>query len=156
MNKYDAAPDLGDAILETASDAIVASDSAGVITFWNPGAVRIFGHTSEEATGQSLDLIIPENLRDRHWQGYRTVMQSGLWPGRCSCGACCSKRWRTHLGGVHHCNAARWGRSSRRDGGHPPRRLEAFRGDAGLATPACRSDGRANLTSVLWRAIAWY
>ena len=68
---------LAEALLATPSDAIVASDRGGTITFWNPGAVRIFGYTSEEALGQSLDLIIPENLRARHWQGYEKVMATG-------------------------------------------------------------------------------
>ena len=68
---------LAAAILSTASDAIVATDRDGLIRYWNPGAERIFGHSREEAVGQSLDLIIPENLRARHWQGYRQVMQTG-------------------------------------------------------------------------------
>jgi PAS domain S-box-containing protein len=68
---------LAEAILATPSDGIVASDRNGIITFWNPGAVRIFGYTREEAIGQSLDLIIPENLRARHWEGYRKVMATG-------------------------------------------------------------------------------
>ena len=66
-----------EAILRTRSDAIIVTDREGVIRFWNPGAVRIFGFQAAEAIGQSLDLIIPENLRARHWQGYRGVMQSG-------------------------------------------------------------------------------
>jgi PAS domain S-box-containing protein len=49
----------------------------GLIETWNPGAERIFGHTSGAAVGQSLDLIIPEQLRARHWEGYRRVMASG-------------------------------------------------------------------------------
>jgi PAS domain S-box-containing protein len=65
------------ALLQSAADAVIATDREGMITFWNPGAVRIFGHTSEEATGQSLDLIIPENQRARHWTGYREVMKTG-------------------------------------------------------------------------------
>ena len=68
---------LAAALLSTASDAIVASDRDGVIQYWNPGAERIFGHSRADALGQSLDLIIPENLRARHWQGYRQVMQTG-------------------------------------------------------------------------------
>lgn len=66
-----------DALLATKSDAIVATDRDGLITFWNPGAVRIFGYTADEAIGQSLDIIIPENLRARHWAGYREVMVTG-------------------------------------------------------------------------------
>jgi PAS domain S-box-containing protein len=70
-------PHLGEAILATASDAIIATDREGLINFWNPGAARIFGFTAEEAIGRSLDLIIPENLRARHWEGYRQVMVTG-------------------------------------------------------------------------------
>ncbi|UQR62396.1 PAS domain S-box protein [Bradyrhizobium sp. C-145] len=69
--------DLADAVLGTVSDAIIAADRAGVIKFWNPGAVRIFGFTAEEALGHSLDLIIPKNLRARHWKGYYRVMETG-------------------------------------------------------------------------------
>jgi PAS domain S-box-containing protein len=58
-------------------DAILVSDREGIIRFWNNGAEHMFGHSSAEAVGQSLDLIIPENLRARHWDGYRQVMASG-------------------------------------------------------------------------------
>src|SRR6478672_1544511 len=68
---------LAEALLHSASDAIIATDHDGRITFWNPGAERIFGFTAGEATGQSLDLIIPENLRARHWSGYRHTMETG-------------------------------------------------------------------------------
>lgn len=68
---------LGEAVLRSASDAIVATDREGRITFWNPGAERIFGFTAEEAAGQSLDIIIPENLRARHWEGFRHTMATG-------------------------------------------------------------------------------
>jgi len=47
------------------------------ILFWNHAAERIFGHSEREALGHSLDLIIPERFRIRHWEGYRTVMQTG-------------------------------------------------------------------------------
>ena len=70
-------PGLIDALLTMASDAVIATDHAGNITFWNPGAIRIFGFTADEAVGRSLDLIIPDHLRDRHWVGYRRVMQTG-------------------------------------------------------------------------------
>jgi PAS domain S-box-containing protein len=70
-------PGLGDALLATASDAIIATDRGGLVTFWNPGAERIFGFSSAEAVGQSLDLIIPENLRNRHWDGYHRAMETG-------------------------------------------------------------------------------
>jgi len=72
-----APPTLTDALLSTASDAIIATDLDGIITFWNPGAIRIFGFTAEEALGRTLDLIIPENLRARHWAGYHRAMDTG-------------------------------------------------------------------------------
>jgi PAS domain S-box-containing protein len=70
-------PGLGEALLNSASDAVIATDREGRITFWNPGAERIFGFTATEASGQSLDLIIPENLRARHWAGFRHTMETG-------------------------------------------------------------------------------
>ncbi|MCC8940862.1 PAS domain S-box protein [Bradyrhizobium sp. Arg68] len=73
----DLASDLGKALLGSASDAIVATDKDGLVTFWNPGAERVFGFAAGEAVGQSLDLIIPQNLRARHWAGFRQVMQTG-------------------------------------------------------------------------------
>jgi PAS domain S-box-containing protein len=68
---------LGGALLRSMSDAIIASDREGRITFWNPGAERIFGFSPGEAIGQSLDLIVPERLRERHWTGYTEVMRTG-------------------------------------------------------------------------------
>jgi PAS domain S-box-containing protein len=65
------------AVISARSDAIIASDTSGKIIFWNAGAERIFGHTAESALGQSLDIIIPERLRQRHWDGYRRVMETG-------------------------------------------------------------------------------
>lgn len=69
--------DLRQLVLMIVSDAIIAADRDGVIQFWNPGAERIFGFSSEEALRQSLDLIIPERQRARHWDGYREVMSTG-------------------------------------------------------------------------------
>jgi PAS domain S-box-containing protein len=68
---------LADAILTMESDAVIATDRAGMVNFWNPGATRIFGFTADEAIGQSLDLIIPPNLRARHWDGFNRVMATG-------------------------------------------------------------------------------
>jgi PAS domain S-box-containing protein len=68
---------LADAILTMESDAVIATDRVGMVNFWNPGATRIFGFTADEAIGQSLDLIIPPNLRARHWEGFNRVMTTG-------------------------------------------------------------------------------
>lgn len=61
-------------VIDSAADAIVYADAAGVIRFWNAGASRMFGYAPGEALGASLDLIIPERLRPRHWQGFDEVM----------------------------------------------------------------------------------
>ncbi|MBN9049926.1 MAG: PAS domain S-box protein [Rhizobiales bacterium] len=68
---------IASAVLASEADAIVAGDPEGLIRFWNPGAERIFGYTATEASGQSLDLIIPERLRKAHWDGWHKVMQTG-------------------------------------------------------------------------------
>lgn len=68
---------VGRALLQGEADAIVACDRDGIIRFWNPGAARIFGFDAGEAVGQSLDIIIPERQRARHWEGYRTMMRTG-------------------------------------------------------------------------------
>lgn len=64
-------------VVRQSSDAIMFSDRDGIIRLWNSGAMQMFGYTEEEALGHSLDLIIHENLRGRHWEGYNRVMQSG-------------------------------------------------------------------------------
>lgn len=59
------------------ADAVIIADAAGTIVFWNAAAERIFGWSADEAVERSLDLIIPERLRARHWAGYRTTMATG-------------------------------------------------------------------------------
>jgi PAS domain S-box-containing protein len=64
-------------ILNDAADAIIATDREGLIRLWNSGAERIFRYRADEAQGRSLDVIIPERLRERHWAGYRRVIETG-------------------------------------------------------------------------------
>ncbi|MGH8830393.1 MAG: PAS domain-containing protein [Polaromonas sp.] len=64
-------------LVEAVGDAIVVSDASGAITLWNPAAERMFGHLESEALGQSLDLIIPQRQRQRHWDGYHKTMETG-------------------------------------------------------------------------------
>jgi len=68
---------LAEQIVQENSDAILFADRGGTIRLWNKGAEAMFGYTAAEAEGKSLDLIIPENLRGRHWEGYHKVMASG-------------------------------------------------------------------------------
>jgi PAS domain S-box-containing protein len=64
-------------LLESADDAVIVADASGAIRYWNPAAEVMFGHSRDDAIGASLDIIIPEKLRDRHWDGYRRVMATG-------------------------------------------------------------------------------
>ena len=68
---------LAEAVVAGSPEAIVVTDQDGVIRLWNEGATRMFGFSASEALGVSLDLIIPEKLRDRHWKGYRHSMATG-------------------------------------------------------------------------------
>jgi PAS domain S-box-containing protein len=65
-------------LVEAVGDAIVACDGAGMITVWNAAAERIFGFTAREALGASLDIIIPERMKHRHWEGYHKTMETGV------------------------------------------------------------------------------
>jgi PAS domain S-box-containing protein len=65
------------AFVDAAGDAIIGANAKGAITFWNAAAERIFGHTPQEALGQSLDIIIPQRQRQRHWDGFDGTMASG-------------------------------------------------------------------------------
>ena len=65
-------------LLDSAANAIVACDREGIILLWNSGAERVFGFSKQEALGQTLDIIIPEPLRARHWDGYRETVRTGV------------------------------------------------------------------------------
>jgi PAS domain S-box-containing protein len=66
-----------DDLVSAVGDAVVVSDASGAITLWNRAAERLFGYTEAEALGQSLDLMIPERMRQRHWEGYQKTMETG-------------------------------------------------------------------------------
>ena len=70
-------PDFANVFLSEMPDGVLLADDEGVIRMWNAGCERIFGFSAEEAIGQSLDIIIPENLRARHWEGYEQTMRTG-------------------------------------------------------------------------------
>lgn len=58
--------------------ALVIADRDGIIRLWNALAVELFGHSEAEAVGASLDLIVPESFRERHWIGYRRAWTKGI------------------------------------------------------------------------------
>ena len=69
-----AAAPLAELILEQTAEAVVYANRDGVIERWNAAAVAMFGYTAAEAIGQSLDLMIPERLRQAHWRGFNAAM----------------------------------------------------------------------------------
>jgi PAS domain S-box-containing protein len=64
-------------LAQETSEAIIYADAKGLIAFWNKGAERVFGFSADEAMGKSLDIIIPEGLRKRHWDGFEQTMRTG-------------------------------------------------------------------------------
>ena len=64
-------------LIKAMADAVIYADAQGVVRFWNAGAERIFGFLEAEAVGQSMDIIIPQNLRQRHWDGFNRTMRTG-------------------------------------------------------------------------------
>ena len=116
-----------------------------MINFWNPGATRIFGFTADEAIGQSLDLIIPPNLRARHWEGFNRVMATGeshyghgdllSVPALTKSGQRISVEFTIAM-------LKDQPRTSGRHSRHPARRQQALRGSARAEAPA-RGDATA-------------
>ncbi len=64
-------------LFERGADGMMGVDERGILRFWNDGCVHIFGFSTQEAVGQSLDLIIPESLRAGHWNGFEQTIKNG-------------------------------------------------------------------------------
>ena len=65
-------------LVDESEAGILYATRDGLIRLWNRGCERIFGWPAAEALGQSMDLIIPDKHRIRHWEGWDTVMKSGV------------------------------------------------------------------------------
>ena len=62
-------------LVEQAPDAVIFSDAHGLIRVWNTRASDVFGYSANEVLGGSMDLIIPQDLRKRHWKGFLEAIQ---------------------------------------------------------------------------------
>ena len=51
------------AAFESSHDAIITTDGSGKILNWNNAAITIFGYTSPEAVGQSIDILVKQDTR---------------------------------------------------------------------------------------------
>jgi PAS domain S-box-containing protein len=78
MNDFPGHQSLCETIVDQSPIAIVVGDREGIVRLWNAGAEAMFGWTASEALGKSMDMIIPEKHRPRHWEGYDRVMASGV------------------------------------------------------------------------------
>jgi len=65
------------AVAETATDAIVSADKRGHITYFNPGAERIFGYAARDVIGKPLTLLMPQRFHDAHRQGLARFLSTG-------------------------------------------------------------------------------
>ncbi|QWR76960.1 PAS domain S-box protein [Candidatus Magnetomonas plexicatena] len=64
-------------IVQSTQDAIITINSEGIVLFWNDGAGRTFGYSTDEVVGIPLDFIIPERFRHRHYEGIKRVVSTG-------------------------------------------------------------------------------
>lgn len=78
MNGFPSHESLCESIVEQSPIAIIVGDREGIVRLWNAGAQTMFGWSTEEAIGKSMDMIIPEKHRPRHWEGYDRVMGTGV------------------------------------------------------------------------------
>ena len=70
-----------DAVYKAANDAmpeaVVISDTGGIIRVWNPGSQKLFGFAAEEALGAPLSILIPERFRATHDAGFAKAVATG-------------------------------------------------------------------------------
>lgn len=65
-------------IVGIAADAVICMDDFQRITFFNKGAEKIFGWTSEEMIGQRLEILMPERYRSNHARQVADFGRSGV------------------------------------------------------------------------------
>jgi PAS domain S-box-containing protein len=56
---------------------VVLTDVSGRIRYWSAGAEHLFGYTADEVVGEMVDVIVPDESRDRHWAGFHRAMKTG-------------------------------------------------------------------------------
>src|SRR5487761_582676 len=54
------------AIFSASPDAVVVVDASGIIVLSSPAVDRLFGYFPEELVGESIEVLIPADRRDRH------------------------------------------------------------------------------------------
>jgi len=64
-------------ILDSANDAVISIDGVGRVMLWNQRAADMFGYSTEEMVGETLDVIVPERFRSAHVDGLERVGAGG-------------------------------------------------------------------------------
>jgi PAS domain S-box-containing protein len=64
-------------VVQSASDAIILTDSSGRIMSWNKGAELIFGYAEHEILGSPMELLMPLRYRGMHRSGFERHRVSG-------------------------------------------------------------------------------
>jgi PAS domain S-box-containing protein len=70
-------PDLMGSLLAGLPEALIVTDTNGIIRYWNEAAVRLFGHPRNEALGASLDILMPERFKAAHDAGFARAVATG-------------------------------------------------------------------------------
>jgi diguanylate cyclase (GGDEF)-like protein/PAS domain S-box-containing protein len=66
------------AVANAAEAAIIVTDSAGAVTYWNAAAERIFGYSSSEALGRNVhEWLAPQRFRRKARAGMRAFAATG-------------------------------------------------------------------------------
>lgn len=70
-------------LLRQVKNAVISTDAAGVVTYWNPSAERLYGWTADEAIGRRVsELTVPVEANESAASIMATVMNEGRWEGR--------------------------------------------------------------------------
>jgi PAS domain S-box-containing protein len=65
------------AVVQSSNDAIVSSDSKGLVVSWNPCAERMFGYQTAEIIGKPIDSLIPERYREEQRACMKRILEGG-------------------------------------------------------------------------------
>ena len=68
-------------MFNAAHDAIMTLDPEGIITYWNRGAERLYGWTTQEAAGQNANALLRTRFPESREVLWPKLMESGLWEG---------------------------------------------------------------------------